>query len=336
MESSRIFVRDLPPKIVEKDVRKHFSTNGEITSLKIIPDRRIAFVGYEDPQTAAKAAKLYNRTYIRSSKLSVELARPLGSLNSPAAQRQPTRAANAVQNARQRPIPKPVSAPASNDETKNGHLKRKRHIEEAPRESAVDEVAEGEPPAKVQALEHGTGAQGAGTTSESICRSSSAQDGTGNKGLEVSSKEGEEGSDRRSIAGKNTISDEEWLRTHTNRLLDLVDLDEMDATPTGIGKPVSAPNKDDADGSTPSELAKESDLLGESRCAPSIDPLVEKIRQTSRLYVRNLPYSATEGQLSQKYGSFGDVEVSSRANLPSGLSHFVMNPMIGTSDTIPV
>jgi multiple RNA-binding domain-containing protein 1 len=78
MESSRIFIRGLPPSITENDFRKHFSAQGrEITDLKLIPKRRIGYVGYKTPEDASKAVKYFNKSYIRMSKVAVELAKPV-------------------------------------------------------------------------------------------------------------------------------------------------------------------------------------------------------------------------------------------------------------------
>src|ERR1700753_934373 len=46
MESSRIFVRGLPPSLSEDEIRKHFSRRGTTTDVKIFPSRRIGYVGY--------------------------------------------------------------------------------------------------------------------------------------------------------------------------------------------------------------------------------------------------------------------------------------------------
>lgn len=76
MATSRIFVRGLPPNLTEADFRKHFSTgNREVTDVKVIPQRRIGYVGYKTPEDASKAVKYFNRSYIRMSKISVEPAK---------------------------------------------------------------------------------------------------------------------------------------------------------------------------------------------------------------------------------------------------------------------
>jgi RNA recognition motif-containing protein len=78
MASSRVFVKGLPPSITESQLRKHFSQNGgDITDIKVIPQRRIGFIGYKSTDDAAAAAKYFNRSYIRLSKLAVELAKPV-------------------------------------------------------------------------------------------------------------------------------------------------------------------------------------------------------------------------------------------------------------------
>ena len=78
MASSRVFVKGLPPSITEAEFRKHFSAKGrEVTDVKLIPQRRIGYVGYKTPDDASKAIKYFNRTYIRMSKIAVESAKPV-------------------------------------------------------------------------------------------------------------------------------------------------------------------------------------------------------------------------------------------------------------------
>jgi multiple RNA-binding domain-containing protein 1 len=77
-ESSRLFVKNLPPNITEADFRKHFSAQGrEVTDVKLIPHRRIGFVGYKSHEDAARAVKYFNRSFIRMSRIAVDLAKPV-------------------------------------------------------------------------------------------------------------------------------------------------------------------------------------------------------------------------------------------------------------------
>lgn len=78
MDSSRIFVRGLPPNLTNEEFLQHFSKLGAITDTKLIPHRRIGYIGYKNNGDAARAVKYYNRTFIRMSKIAVELARSVG------------------------------------------------------------------------------------------------------------------------------------------------------------------------------------------------------------------------------------------------------------------
>lgn len=84
MATTRIFVKGLPPSISEIDFRNHFSAGGrEITDVKLIPQRRIGYVGYKTPEDAQKAVKYFNKSYVRMSKVSVEPAKAVRPLVSP-------------------------------------------------------------------------------------------------------------------------------------------------------------------------------------------------------------------------------------------------------------
>jgi RNA recognition motif-containing protein len=81
MESSRIFVKNLPPTISEAEFRKHFSAQGrEVTDVKLIPNRRIGFVGYKSHEDAARAVTYFNKSFIRMSRIAVDLAKPVRAL----------------------------------------------------------------------------------------------------------------------------------------------------------------------------------------------------------------------------------------------------------------
>jgi multiple RNA-binding domain-containing protein 1 len=77
MENTRVFVSGLPPTLSNQDLGKHFSTRFHVTDAHVIPNRRIGFVGFKDAGLAKQAANYFNKTYIRMSKISVEMARPV-------------------------------------------------------------------------------------------------------------------------------------------------------------------------------------------------------------------------------------------------------------------
>lgn len=76
MDSTRIFIKGLPPNIPEAEVRKHFGTAGYgVTDVRLVPGRRICYVGYKSRDEAADAVKYYNRSYLGRCKLIVEPAK---------------------------------------------------------------------------------------------------------------------------------------------------------------------------------------------------------------------------------------------------------------------
>lgn len=81
MNSSRIYIRGLPPNLTDKDFQEHFSKFSPITDSKLISRRRIGYIGYKTNEDAARAVKYFNKTFIRLSKIAVELARSVGRPN---------------------------------------------------------------------------------------------------------------------------------------------------------------------------------------------------------------------------------------------------------------
>jgi multiple RNA-binding domain-containing protein 1 len=71
---SRIFVRGLPPSISDEDFKSHFSKRFNVTDSRLLAHRRIGYVGFKTPEDASKAIKYFNKSFIRMSKISVELA----------------------------------------------------------------------------------------------------------------------------------------------------------------------------------------------------------------------------------------------------------------------
>lgn len=79
--TSRIFVRGLPPTLSQDEFRKHFSWLRPVTDARLFPHRRIGYVGYSNAEDASKAVKYFNKSFIRMSRIAVELARPVSYVN---------------------------------------------------------------------------------------------------------------------------------------------------------------------------------------------------------------------------------------------------------------
>lgn len=77
MESSRIYVQNLPLGINSNQMRHHFSKTSSVTDIRHIPDRRMCYVGYQSTADAAKAVEYFNKSFIQTSRLVVKMARPV-------------------------------------------------------------------------------------------------------------------------------------------------------------------------------------------------------------------------------------------------------------------
>ncbi|XXH03042.1 hypothetical protein Hte_009432 [Hypoxylon texense] len=350
MDSSRIFVKGLPPNLNEADLRKHFASKGHITDVKLIPHRRIGYVGYKSPQEAADAVKYFNRSFVRMSKISVEFAKPIAD-PSLAKSRERRHRSWTTETPKVAPKPTP-SAEAQPDNAK----KRKRDVvdESDPKlkeflsvmktaNTTTSEihgiVAESvvEPPAKYVAV----AAKGRESDDEyevvpTRQKKSRPQEQTkpviNTTGRENTQPVEDVGVDEEPAAeqfvqattnstGAPTqpaATDDDWLRSRTNRLLDLVDDDDVPTSKPPLNEPSIIPDKEEQEEPevVDATIDEDQDMKDDESQEPEQDGLkpeskdddVESVRKTRRLFVRNLPYSATEDDLKSYFVQYGDVE----------------------------
>lgn len=139
------------------------------------------------------------------------------------------------------------------------------------------------------------------------------------------------------------VNDDDWLRSRTSRLLDFIDPDD-----------VPSPKKSDTTTTPSQELGAAKDTPEEAEPpdgvieavtpdqpvteTPSTPDTLDIIRRTSRLFVRNLPYGATEDDLREEFGKFGAIE-EVRAGFDSCYAFPILSlrlhdePQIGTTYT---
>lgn len=89
---SRIIVKGLPKYLTEDRLRQHFSQRGDVTDVKIMrkrdgESRRFGFVGYRGVEDAREAEKFFDKSFIDTSRIEVELAKSFADPNVPASVR---------------------------------------------------------------------------------------------------------------------------------------------------------------------------------------------------------------------------------------------------------
>lgn len=345
MASSRIFVKGLPPTFTETEFKKHFSSQREITDAKIFPNRRIGYVGYKTPEDAQKAVKYYNRTFIRMSKIGVEIARPIQDSKS-------------FEQSRAAPTARSGSADQDGArEDKN--LKRKRDAgDEAHEDPKLKEFLDVmKPKSKKKAWE----AEGQAVYTETpraddakvpVEANESDEEyenvpkkakrrKPANEAPDSRPSEVQEDSTQLPDHGKATdevdedvetaqanmaaVSDSDWARTRTSRLLGLLDDEEEEAAAAGAHQAKIAPSEDSDDdqevekGTSKARNAQQpessiptppSDALEDKPVdqVEATDPDIEAVRSSMRLFIRNLPYGTKGEDLGAEFGSFGPIE----------------------------
>lgn len=91
MESSRVIVKNIPKHFTEERLREAFSAIGRVTDAKIINTRSIfsklrdgtsrhfGFIGFATTGEAKQAVDRLHNTFLDTSKVQVDLARPVNS-----------------------------------------------------------------------------------------------------------------------------------------------------------------------------------------------------------------------------------------------------------------
>ncbi|KAK2027203.1 RNA recognition domain-containing protein [Colletotrichum zoysiae] len=345
METSRIFVRGLPPKITETDFRQHFSAGGrEVTDVKVIPQRRIGYVGYKTPEVAAKAVKYFNRSYIRMSRINVELARPIAdpalqhtkgvtghmpltTSSDSAALSPPGAEENDTKKKRKREDldesdPKlreflQVMGPSKNAANEMPDVldpvaakEQKKLLQDGESDDEYEAIPSR--PEKRQMRELPKGEQGSMPTPE--------KDEVMPDAAPVPESAEDVPQEQPPVPPTNVATtDDDWLRARTNRLLDLVDDDEVLQPPAQQveGETVGhTPAEQQKQPAKASELPTSGETEGGAAAenAPALSGKVEEndalaiIKRNARLFVRNLPFSANEEDLSTHFGQYGELQ----------------------------
>lgn len=77
---SRLIVKNLPSYLSDVRLREHFAAKGTVTDVKLMrkPDgssRKFGFVGFRSEEEARAALEYFNRTYIDTARIQVDIAK---------------------------------------------------------------------------------------------------------------------------------------------------------------------------------------------------------------------------------------------------------------------
>ena len=329
--SSRLIVKNLPKYVDEKRLKEHFGSHGEVTDCKVMRTREgssrcFGFVGFAQDADAVAAQKYYNKTYMDAMKLEVEFARKVGQEAKKDAwskytegtsrfkERHMATGANTVEISE-----KGVNV-RSKKELNGGMSEKDPKLQEflalmQPRHKKAvwandDDVQE--QGVSVKNLDPGKNIM-VDAVNESDDEYEEIAGGEDDREEEGVQEDGERKVDEMVINA--SVSDMDYLKSRMKAEFSDDDEDEDEEDMEGEEPEESGEDDDEEEeeaeksegpSGTPGEA-----LEGHASIPPNEaennDPL-EIIRQTSRLFARNLPYSANEEDVQSFFEKYGDLE----------------------------
>ncbi|KAJ5964154.1 uncharacterized protein N7479_004030 [Penicillium vulpinum] len=335
MESTRVFVGGLPPTCSNDQLKKHFATRFQVTDAHVLPKRRMGFVGFKSHEAALQAVKHFNKTYMKMSKIAVDIARPIDSNDAEDAH--PTRRRDTTND---------------NDASLDKNLKRKRDGDnkQDPKlqeylslmgsssktrtwandddmiKPSVDTVPVINQPAQEEKQTEELPSHPKKAKTEKPPTVTEPEPMVIDKSEKEEVQEIlEQDNSAEPEAETGPISDADWLRSKTSRLLGLLDEEEQDefdqhkaAAPTTA--PTKAYSPPSSSGDESPQRDEESRTVAIEKIAPNTtdvdsttevtpdDPNIDLIRNSARLFLRNLAYDTTESDLQPIFERFGKIE----------------------------
>ncbi|KAJ5758144.1 uncharacterized protein N7511_006838 [Penicillium nucicola] len=335
MESTRVFVSGLPPTCSNDQLKKHFSTRFQVTDAHVLPKRRMGFVGFKSHEAAQQAVTHFNRTYMKMSKISVDIARPIES-----------NAAEDVHPTRRRD--------ATNDNDTSLDKKRKRSEEDKSKDPKLQEYlslmgqssktrtwANDDDMAKpsvvtapvinqpvqedTQTEELPSHPKKAKTEKPSVAENAQPEPIVIDNNDKAENQEEPEQDNTAEPEEAAPVSDADWLRSKTSRLLGLLDEEEQDEFDQHKAEAPADSDSESSAGDKSPPVRNESrteaieniapnmtDVDSEPQEAPEVpapeDPNLDLIRNSARLFLRNLAYDTTEADLQPLFERFGKIE----------------------------
>jgi multiple RNA-binding domain-containing protein 1 len=129
-------------------------------------------------------------------------------------------------------------------------------------------------------------------------------------------------------AEQGPVSDADWLRSRTNRVLDLVEDDEEPKATAPQSKPVAQTR------AAPKAVEERPEPVPATE-TPTVDAVLseeDKIRDTGRLYLRNLHFEVAENEIRDHFTKYGSLQEVRRIISYHHTARFRMNVKIGTTD----
>lgn len=329
---SRLIVKGLPKYFDEQKLRNHFSKKGDVTDVKLMKkrngeSRRFAFIGYKSFEDAENCARFFNKSFIDTARIDVELAKTFSDPSVPLSFKEKRRLNDErlkEQEARlieeqERKNKRQRTNKSVIDEEIESNPKLKEFMEVMKPSHQVKswanyDLADGSGAPSTQELADELAKQDVNEKSVEINKPSVLQAPEGesddeyedfrpdaNKEEEVEEEKmislSELPEEENKLANDENVTDLDWLKLRRRRMKDGESVDEIQAVE-------SISRKD----TNPAEVEENSEKqLNEPQQSPE-ETTIAKISETGRLFVRNILYTSTEQEFRELFEAYGPLE----------------------------
>lgn len=324
---SRLIVKGLPQYLTEDKLKAHFQKQGNVSDVKLMKkrngeSRRFAFVGYKSSTDAESAVNYFNNSFIDTARISVELAKTFSDPTVPMSMRDKRKQQyfrikeqeeRLSREEEQRSAKKQRTRKSNIDEQIEANPKLREFIEATKPSSQSkswnnDEVADGSGGPSVKALEEALQKQDQPNEPEQqlnddlhIRQNASddeyedfkpreSADDSDEEMIPLSRDDAEQNEDE-TLAKDENVTDLEWLQQRRIRIIE--DQERQNELEKSQKK---------AQRAAPTKIQEQEPEVDEN------EKIRQKIRETGRLFIRNILYTSTEEEFRELFSRFGDLE----------------------------
>ncbi|KAJ2546757.1 Multiple RNA-binding domain-containing protein 1 [Coemansia sp. RSA 1933] len=350
--SSRIIVKNLPKHITEDRFRSHFGAKGEVTDVKLVYNdsgrfRQFGYIGYQSEEEAKAAQEYFNNSFIDTSKVAVEIAKPFGDATLPRAWSVYTKGTTLYNKANDIRQEKDKGKKEDEDNKSKSKQKSQNAIRTLYEQLVADKQDDPRFKEFLQVMAPRAGNKAwtnddysnwhtdelAAVRSAVAARREQVKDSIDDEAKESGQSDDETTTENQDTdkpendsekQGAAPVSDMEWLRMHMTSKAEgdeIVDSEDEDNEPNG-----SDDNAEKAETNTDTKPSVVPPVQERPDPVAAVAAAISQIQDTGRLFVRNLPYLATEEDIRSAFEKFGPLSevhmpISKDTKRPKGFAY---------------
>ncbi|DAZ92847.1 TPA: hypothetical protein N0F65_012518 [Lagenidium giganteum] len=306
-ESTRLYVQNLPAYVDTKRLREHFATQGEVTDAVVVKtkdgtkSRRFGFVGYKTAEQARAAKKFFHLSFLDTCRLNVQVAvareaddkaRPWSKYSAGSSRFQGGSGEDADVS-----VAEEKGSDGAKTDKKSSKLTKPVAEETSEEFQEFMETMQSRSKTRFWANDDVQGPEAQAAKAEAAKLLHDSEDEEDDVNLELP-----EDSDDEEDTKAMDMSDMDYLRSKVSKK---IDKDDDDSEAEGEDDDMNSADggDDDDDDRDAKKVSKKGTTSG---TIVDADAAVEE-KPSSRLFVRNLPYTAVEEDLMDLCSAYGTV-----------------------------